>query len=68
MAALGVKQFYLYSYNSTLSGDLVNDNDGVKAAISDFTAQIIGKTITQATIDTAGHLSLTLSTGQTFSV
>lgn len=68
VAALGVKQFYLYSHNTTLAGDLVNDDSGVKAAIADFTAQIIGKTITQATIDTAGHLSLTLSTGQTFSV
>lgn len=55
-ALLGARTFGLYSYNSLLVGDLINDSGGVVSAINSVQQQLCGKTVTDAWLDQAGQI------------
>lgn len=59
-AVLGVAGFYVYSYDGSLSGDYINDADGVIAAFNRISATLCGKTISFATQRWDGALYLTV--------
>lgn len=67
-AALGVKSVYLYSYATLLAGDLKSDVNGAIRAVTDITNQLVGSTITSAHVLTSGQVTVTLSSGNTYTV
>lgn len=71
MAALqGVQFFGVYAYGSpseNLSGDLVGDTSGALAALVDIQSKIAGKTLTNATINQDGQITV-LADSQLYSV
>jgi hypothetical protein len=67
-ALSGIKSVYLYSYNSTLAGNLITDTNGVVAAYNDIASQLAGKVITSASYSSLGRITFTTNLGQTYTV
>jgi hypothetical protein len=66
-AAMGVRVFAPYSYQSTLCGKLDTDTNGVRAAYQ-LISTICGKTITKATSTIRGSVTLEFSNGTVLTV
>lgn len=67
LAAIGVKGVYTYGWAWTFCGDFVNDTSGVVAAYNAVGA-LAGKTITAATQDCGGPITVTCSDGTTLTI
>ena len=67
LAALGIQRVGPYSMNSTLTGDFVSDNNGVRLAYNTVAA-ITGKTIVAASAGVMTPVSLTFSDGTSLTI
>jgi hypothetical protein len=73
-AASGIVQCCLYTYDMGVQigqyfcGDFVNDTDGVVAAVNEFAANVVGKTITACTYYEGGTITATFSDTSTYTI